>query len=327
VTIHAFSWWDVCDGCEKILSNHETLFPDPTIPLSYEIASRRRYQHDYPASSIIKTHAIPSTTDQKGWNAIWGSIKRYTKKTFQSDDEEELFWTTSKEGLEICKWLGQAFKETTIGLDGRAKKGKMSDILTFYKSMQPEETQALEKLLTYLKDKNWDLSCWYRGPQFPNGVQPKWKRHWKQLIMPHFAWEIVDDYPVDDDNSRCDMCGNKNLETIYLVFHPKFHVSGKFLNFSKEEKELTESALGYTHDTPFANLPSPLQNKRKQSLGVGSECVQVLQSSKEEIEEYFERKGGQKIEAKTQEQAERLAANDLLDAEERKIRNSKKKKR
>lgn len=329
ITVHAFSWWDVCDGCESSLSSHKP--PDfAEFGLSYKIAARRRYQHDYPEDSLVSAYALPTTIDEQAWKAIWSALSRYTKKKFENDDQKNIFWTTTKDGLEICKWLGQAFRETITGLDGRSKKLKKEDILTFYKSMQPDQTHDLEELLSYLQNKNWDLSCWYRGPNFPSRIQPKWKRHWKHQVVPHFGWEEVNDFKLEELAGHCEMCGYEGLNNVFLVFHPKFHASKKFLSLPIEDQVLKERDLGFTSQSRVSDLPIPLQRKRKQSLSVGSECIKALLLTKQDLDDWRDRHTEEQTEANTNWEVERLEAYDILDNIEKNLKktgNKKKRKR
>ena len=329
VTIHAFSWWDVCNDCERILSNHKP--PEiAEFDLSYKIAARKRYNHAYPDDSLVKDYALPVTIEEKAWATIWTALSRYTGKKFSDDEEKETFWTTTKDGLEVCKWLGQAFRETITGLDGKLNPLKKGDILSFYKAMEPEKTQALEELLSYLQEKNWDLSCWYRGPNFPSRIQPKWKRYWKHQVVPHFGWEEVNDFKHEDLAGHREMCGYDGLNNVYLIFHPKFHASNKYLSLPKEDQELKERELGFTSQSRFSDLPPSLQQKRKQSLSVGSECIKALISSREDIDEWRDRHTEEETEANTNWEVERLKSYDVLDMAEKNLKEveyTKKRKR
>ncbi|MBA3814571.1 MAG: hypothetical protein H0X26_08855 [Alphaproteobacteria bacterium] len=322
LTIHAFSWWDVCDHCEELLSSHKPPI-EANFELSYKIAARKRYTHAYPNTSIVEDYALSKTVEGKAWKAIWESLAPYTGKDFAN----EIFWTKTKDGLEISKWLGQAFRETIKGLDGKAKVTKKGDILAFYTAMQPHKTQDLENLLSYLQDKNWDLSCWYRGPNFPSPFQSKWKRHWQQQIVPHFGWERVTGYQIKEKKraDHCQMCGYEGLMNVYLIFHPKFHASNTFLSLPEEDQKLTEHACGYTFESRVCDFPLPLKQKRKQSISVGSECIQYLCLSKEKIEEWHE--NHPEAEDNTKWEVDRLASYDALDKAEKNLKGSEKKSR
>lgn len=258
ISIKCFSWWAVCNGCDKRLSDHGRLLFEKNLltskdHLSYEIIARRHYGHAYPSSSLIKKAIyvghLGETIEKRNWDTIWQTISTYTTKEFKKKKEKRLFWTTTKEGLEVCKWLGQAFRENIYRLDGRKSKiGEKGDILKFYREKEArekgQEDQQLKKfrrLLTYLSKKNWDLSCWYFSP-YPGGpIQQKWKRHWNQVIMPHFNWEEIaieegsgtdeeeDDKSKEANPRTCQMCGYEGLERQYVVFHEKFGVSDKYL--------------------------------------------------------------------------------------------------
>lgn len=351
LTIDAFSWWDVCNKCEKKLSAHKELLGND-VSLTYKIAAYKPYKKAYPPISCVNHTRIPYNTEQKAWEALWGCISKYTEKSFKNEKKKRRFWTKTHEGLEVCKWLGQAFSERAIALDGRETLEKEGAILSLYKKEQPKKLKALKNLLSYLYDKNWDLSCWYKGPQYPDKVQPKWKRHWKQVCLPHFGWEEVhaiekkkeekdkrkgrkkrgDWQPIEfedreDWKGDCEMCGYEGIENVYRVFHPKLHGSKTFLSFSEKEQKEREGSLGYTHETPLAALSAPLQKKRLQSLCVGSECVKTLTLEKKAIKEWRKSKNGKEIDSKTRQQAKRLRQNDRVDEFEKGLRQTKKRKK
>lgn len=350
LTIDAFSWWEVCNECEKKLSSHQELLGED-VSLSYKIAAHKPYKKDYPLTSLVENRRIAGKHEEKALGALWGCISKYTKKSFKQKKKRK-FWTKTHEGLEVCKWFGQAFAEREIALDGRETLGKEGAMLSFYKKKQPKKVKALKTLLSYLYNENWDLSCWYKGP-FPYPIQYNWKKHWKQVCVPHFGWEDVHSIekkkekndkrrgrrpaherqtPKFDDKKdwkgNCEMCGKEGIENVFRIFHPKLHGSKKFLNFTPAEQKQRESSLRHiTHKTPLAELAKPLQKKRLQSLCVGSECVKYLTLKKKAIEEWRECKGDEEIDSKTREQAKRLRENDLLDEAEKGFRQSKKRKK
>lgn len=344
LTIHAFSWWEVCNMCEGTLSNHKDLL-GPEVSLSYKILACKPYNIQYPPASCVENNIIQHKEENKAWRDLWGKINYYTEKKFENSKEKRKFWTETYEGLEVCKWFGQAFSEREIGLDGRRTKAKEGSILTFYEEQQPQKIKILHKLLSYLRDKNWDLSCWYKGPRFVDKVQPKWKKHWKQVCVPHFGWEevhyvgkkkeegdkrkgrrklqdrqVIEFEDKKDWNGNCEMCGYEGIENVYRIFHPKYHGSEKFLKLSKEEQREQECSQGFTHETLIAELPLHLQKKRLQSLCVGSECVKVLSFKKSDIDEWRENKNDEVTASKTHEQAKRLQQNDRLDQAEKGLR-------
>lgn len=314
LSIHAFSWWDVCTGCEEYLASHRPLLLPPGLTLSYKIAASRRYHHTYPSGSILEEARVSLNEERGAWNKIWSKVSEYAQNSFESIERKEHFWTSTREGLEICKWLGQAFVENTVTLKERkSKPSKKGDILRFYREMTGEETQLLEDLLSYLREKNWELSCWYRQP-YPDTVQPIWKRYWRQLVIPHFGWEDVEDMKLEEGGTDyCQMCGNEDLHQVFWVFHPKFRVSESFLSFPKEQQTLREKECGYTLDTPIDELPPVLQKKRKQWLQVGSECVQVLGLSREDLETWREKHLDKEHKAKWEERDKREEDNEALD--------------
>lgn len=339
LTINVFSWWDVCNKCEKKLSAHkEPLGND--VSLTYKIAAYKPYKKDYPPISCVDHTRIPYTKEKKAWEDLWGIISKYTDKSFKNEKKKKRFWTKEHEGLEVCKWLGQAFSERTIALNGRETLEKEGSIFSLYRQEQPKKVKALKNLLSYLYDKNWDLSCWYKGP-YPVPVQKNWKKHWKQVCVPHFGWEEVHviekkkeekGQPIEfedreDWEGSCEMCGHEEIGNVYRVFHRKLHGSKKFLSFSKNEQKEREGPLGYTHETPLTSLSAPLQKKRLQALCVGSQCVQTLTLEKKAIKKWREHKNDKEIASKTRQQAKRLRQNDMLDEAEKGLRKTKKRKK
>lgn len=260
ITIKCFSWWAVCNSCEKnILSTHGNLLVENNIlksqeQLSYQIIARRRYTHAYPSRSAIqKTLYLGNKGDvieQTSWKKIWAKIVNYTEpylnEKMSTGAEQEIFWTETKEGLEVCKWLGQAFRENIYDLNGnKARPGKKGDVLHYYNGkyyVKEEELERLKQLLVYLEEKNWELCCWYRSP-YPSGgqtshgnaIEQTWKKHWNQVIIPHYNWQ-VHDYEENEGGSEedeeeqddCQMCGYEKLKNYYIVSHNKIKMSDKY---------------------------------------------------------------------------------------------------
>jgi hypothetical protein len=321
--ILAYSWWEVCNGCENTLTNHKTFIPNEMV-LSYEVSATRRYHHRYPESSIVQQARVSSTYEAEAWDRIWGKVTEYVDR-FENPEEKKRFWTQTKDGLELCKWLGQAFVENAVTLEGReAKASKKGDILKFYQEMVEEDTQKLQSLLDYLRQENWDLSCWYKG-RCPDPVQPKWKHYWRQIVIPHFGWQVVGVFQDKENNSYCEMCGKTDVVNISLVFHPKFRVLEHFLKLPEEEQKMTKSEDSLT--VPFYQLPSFQQTKRRQSLHVGSECVKVLTWPKKQIEKWLKENPHAVVDAKWREQSERQAENDSLEEAEKGLKERLKKKK
>lgn len=322
LTINAFSWWDACNSCETLLTKHRTLFAPKGITISYHIAAKRRYKHWYPTTTAVHLARIMQDFETPAWTKLWAKVTEYSQKTFPTSKAKKQFWTKTKQGLEICKWLGQAFVENTVTLAGRtAIPGRKGDILRLYAEMAEEETEELRELLDYLREKNWDLSCWYRQ-NYPSPVQRVWKRNWDQFVMPHFGWEDVNDYRQEEPD-ECQMCGNPDVLNMHWIFHPKFRVSDRFLKRPKEEQKMNERSHGYTIQTSPDELPEVLLQKRRQSLCVGSECVKVLTLTKEEIEKWREEHPDDVIEDKRLGIEEREQANELIDDLERSLRKNK----
>ncbi len=327
LTVYAFSWWDVCNGCDEILTKHQLLLNklNPPAKIQYKIAATRRYKHHYPQGSVVEGARILDFYETKAWELIWGKVSEYVNKSFPSEDEKDTFWTKTKDGLELCKWLGQTFAENVVGPDGRkAIALKRGDILRHYQEITEEDTEGLESLLTYLREKNWELSCWYRH-HFPDIIQKKWKKHWHQLVIPHFGWEVVQDFH-NESSDDCEMCGYKGIFNTTWIFNSKYRVSKKFLDFSEDEQRLREP-LGEGINIPFDELPPVLQQKRKQSLCVGSECVQVLCCTREDIEKWRIDNPDEDIEARWHEMDERMTNDELLEKAEKELKKRQKEKK
>ena len=314
LTIYAYSWWEICDGCENKLSTHNNLFNMNT-PLTYKIAASRRYRHHYPVTSVVTNYLVPSIQEKHAWKIIWTALLNYANKQFENEAAKEKFWTQTKEGLEISKWLGQAFIENTVAPNGRKEKPlSKGDVLKFFAEENEQEINTINLLLTYLRKKNWELSCWYKPPYYPESVQKKWKQYWRQLVIPHFGWEVVyeSDKSGDDLDAHCEMCGNTHIRQFFLVFHSKFRLSDQSL-------PSTQSAQ--------ATADFILQQKRKQSLCVGSECVKVLISSYGFIKEWRRKYSYEQQELKWAELESREADNEKLDAAERQLAKRAKRSR
>jgi hypothetical protein len=324
ITIYAFSWWDVCDSCEeKYLGKHQFLLnkhldsPGSKIKLSYKIAASRNYQHHPGFRSIVESTRVSATLEPPAWKETWASVLKYVRKPFENDEAKEKFWTRTKEGLEVCKWLGQAFVENTVLPNvGRAKYLKKGDVLKYYAKVDPSENEELNRLLGYLRQENWELSCWYRSPKYVNRIQGAWKINWRQIVMPHFGWEEVFQGKADIE-SICEMCGNDDVWNISLIFHPKFRVSTKFLNLSEQDQEMR--AADHKIEPSPRNLPEPLQQKRKQSICVGSECVKVLTYLRDNIGPWLEKNPWEAREAKRKELDERVANDELIEQLDKKL--------
>ncbi|AIK96925.1 hypothetical protein [Candidatus Odyssella acanthamoebae] len=321
LTVEAFSWWDVCNECEKILTIHRTLLPN-NISLSYKIAARRRYNSSYPAGTVIEATRIKKNYENMVYKDIQKKVLEFAAKEFTDEKEKERFWAKSKSGLELSKWLGQAFIENRYTLEGRKmRSSKKGDILAF--EMSESDRENFKTLISYLRDTNWELSCWYQIT-FPSQVQPKWKRHWKQLVIPHFGWELVTEVESEDP-VVCQMCGYPEAYNISLIFHPKFNVSQKFLSLSPRDQKLRESDwkekenIKEDKKIEWDALPLSLKQKRKQSLAVGSQCVQVLLYNKKDIEGWKQRRSADEQEAKLLERDEKLAADELMSKADKNI--------
>lgn len=324
LTIYAFSWWDVCTECEQRLTKQHATLPH-NIELSYKIAASRRYRHTYPSNTAIQEARIPSEEESVAWDGIWSRVSEYARKEFESPEEMEDFWTSTKDGLELCKWLGQAFEENkSTPAERTAPPSKKGDILRFYHAMTGEETRELEALLFYLREVNWDLSCWYRPP-YPSSVQRPWKKYWRQLVMPHFGWEEVKEAKVMEGGAtpHCEMCGHEDLHEVFFVFHPKFHVSARFLSLPKEEQAMRERDCGHAK-TPTTELPPSLRKKRRDWLKVGSKCVETLELTRGGLKEWEEDNPREERDRKWKERDEREAAYEALEKAEKELKAKEK---
>ncbi len=324
--IHAFSWWDVCNTCERRLTAHHRDLLPSNMRLFYQVAGMRRYSHIYPRDTFIQEARIPLSEEDRAWTQIWAKVSEYARKEFESAEDKEVFWTETKDGLELCKWLGQAFEENTRTIGERSSSPcKKGDILKFYKTMTGEDTRELAQLLEYLRDVNWDLSCWYKTP-YPFGVQRPWKKYWRQVVIPHFNWEEIKESKVmeeSDELPHCEMCGHESLRQVFYVFHPKYRVSGGFLSLSKEEQAMSERSSGYSR-TATIHLPLSLKKKRRDWLKVGSECVQTLVTTHEKLIEWERKHPREERDRKWRDLDERQALDEAREKAERELREKRK---
>ncbi|WP_038462849.1 HU family DNA-binding protein [Candidatus Odyssella acanthamoebae] len=284
LTINAFSWWEVCDSCNNnYLAKHQKLCANQGIGgLIFNIGATRKYAHHYPPATTIMGYRVPQTQEGRAWDEIWSKLKTYVHKYPNNTDEKQKFWTKTAAGLELCKWLGQAFVENTRPLERMAvMPNKRGDILKFYNEMREEDTEDLQNLISYLREENWDLSCWYKYP-YAESIQGKWKQHALQIVMPHFGWKILHEFDAEYGDSQCEMCGNEDVFHMSLVYHSKHQVTKKLLELTKEEKLRDEL---FPLGTPFDELSESMQKKRRQSLLVGSNCVSVLQIRRGQLDE------------------------------------------
>lgn len=332
VTINAFSWWEVCNTCEDRLSQHQALLPEG-VQLTYKVAASRRYNHHYPLLTPIMGYRIPYAREITARQKIWGKVLECVRKEFPDEEEKSKFWTETFEGLELCKWLGQTFVESEISSTGTmAQLSNREDVLKINKEASPQEIRELTELITYLRDVNWDLSCWYKPPTFFDEIQKRWRTHWRQVVLPHFDWEIV--YQTSKENmletpDECEMCGCEEVRFPLLVFHPKHRVSKTFLALPREQQKLR--AAPDELFKPPSDLADPLRQKRKQSISVGSTCVGFLQSSQEELDKWRQSHPDADRDERWERNARReIADRDLEKAEkelEKKWKSTSKKKK
>lgn len=308
--IHAYSFWQVCDSCEELLSDHSKEVPN----LTYHVAASRRYSHDYPSNTVVSLARVPQSKEKSIWQEVWSSILIYARKRFVSKKAKHRFWTQTKEGLEVCKWMGQAFVENQVSpKEKKAKPLSRGDVLGYYANVTKKESIELKGLLEYLRKVNWDLSCWYKPPRYPSPVQRQWKRYWRQLVIPHFDWERVLEHnpkKVEISEATCEMCGYSDLKKVYLIFHPKFRVSESFLNKPLKYQETSGEPF---LDKTFQNVPLAIQEKREQSLCVGSECVKTLLLDKEDLKDWRKKNPLKKEEERFSRINEREEQNEKID--------------
>lgn len=318
LNINAFSWWDLCDGCHHILGKHKDLVPAGHI--SYNIASYRRYKHTYPSNEFLSWRQVPSTVETQVWGQIQSKSLEYARKTFDDNEAKEKFWSNSVEGLEICKWLGQAFEQNAVtDEDKPAKNKKKGDVLKFYREMNEDDRKILKNLIEFLKQVNWDLSCWFKH-HYVHKLQTNWRRHWRHMVMPHLNWKLG--RVISVSNEQCQMCGHKGLAEHHEIFHPKHQVSAKFLQLSPEEQNEEEPI----EDTTKKNekIPVSVELKRKRSIWVGSECVRVVQMTKKEHDEWMIKN---KILDKRKDKEEKYALEYQLEQAEKELKLKETEKR
>ncbi len=307
--IQAFSWWDVCDNCHTRLGKLKDRLPR-SVSLNYEVVSCRRLKHTYQVANNFRLFRAAQVPEQQAWNTIWARVQHYVNSYPDHDTpEKKEFWSTTKGGLEVCKWLAQAFSEDSTSSKKRGPKG---DVLRYFDETNQGQVGKLKELLVYLKAVNWDLSCWFRDIPY-DGVQPKWGRHWCQVVMPHFDWKIIDHLDDQSAQSTCQMCGKRRIRHVSRVYHPKYRVS---------KTRLSELTYNQRSAETLDSLTESDKKGRKRALWVGSECVQVLRTTKEEIDKW--REGPYKEQKEKMDQDRALEEAMQLEKEKKKEKNKKK---
>lgn len=320
LVIEAFSWWEVCDQCGIKLENQKILCEQQygITNFSYRVSAAQKYKPFY-TGDVVQRYRTPQDKEAAVWKEIWKKVEEVVKLHPDDNKQKKYFWTKTAMGLELCKWLGQAFQENLYTLESKtAHPARRGDILKFYNAIPTEDKVSLGRLLDYLRDKNWELSCWYKAPYLPNlaGRQILWKKHAKQVVIPHFGWELVSSFKDEDKNHHCQMCGQQNLVNINWVYHPKFRVNKKFLNLPEEVQNTKESDLNFTIESPYDDLPDVLKLKRRQSLVVGSDCLEVLELSKYGLQEYKGSKTDERLEIVFKNQNAKHNEDDALEISE-----------
>ena len=299
IAIDAFSWWDVCDGCYK----HNLPSKLGSIPIAYRIKSARPYRNSYRDTESFKSRVLVNAEERenKSWLSLWDKIKELSHKKFPDEDSKRVYWTATFTGIELTKWLGQAFVENKT-------PGKKGDVLRHYQELESTDKDQLQGLIDYLKEENWELSCWYSHP-FPRGpIQKKWKKHWLELVMPHFGWrEVLSDHLESD--TTCEMCGCEKARKISYIYHQKYR-SAKCSAGSNE-------AIRFSGD-PLPPKSEELRKFKVKSLVVGSKCIETLILTKEQL------KSPRKVAA---EQAKRDKSYFDLDMAEKELKKKAAEKR
>lgn len=303
LTIDAYSWWEVCDTCEGYFPELTTIARYAGIPnVVYNIYASQSYAHEY-ENDALNQIIISKNQDQQVWQEIWSKVQALVDQDRQDPQERKRFWTKTAKGLELTKWLGQAFVENRFMPDGRyAQPEDRGDLLQFFTQLTHEATtkkkagkivKKFQDFILYLSEVNWDLSCWYRLPCFSQ-AQMNWKKYHNQRVEPHFDWVLVDSYRDENASTVCQMCGKKGIVEASLVYHRKYNISAKGLNLSRE-------------------LSQDNQTMRTQSIIVGSDCLESLERNEEEIKEWRNSHPLILSEEKAIDNANTKAAYDKLD--------------
>lgn len=309
--LFCFSWWDVCDECFEDLSSLASYLKRRISATHFHVASRRRYSHSIRNNDILSSFCVSGTEEKTAWKEVWWKVQEYASRDFPSDEEKEKFWTKSVEGLEICKWIGQAFVENKHDVLGTRLSVKDGDFLKHYEEFTREDPKCLSDLIEYLTEKNWDLSCWY-SHHVPHNLQKSWKKNWHHIVVPHFSWSLVAQFEDDCGDNICEMCGHEDITTLYWLYHPKFKLSQEFFGLPEEDQTRTEKDYGFSLETKFEALLPHFQKARRQSLVVGSKCQKVLQASRQDLDEWRKKHSAKDLKRKkhsvneNQEQYSRL---------------------
>ncbi len=284
-SVRAFSWWCPCDECHNLLTGGRNN------QASYEISYARHYDHRYETSPQFQFGEICDyyQREEAVGQDIWQKLMRVVNKPFSTKQEKRAYWGGSYDGICLSKWLAQVFLDD-MDEEEKQEEGPVSspplptlNLQKFSSSLADVDVtqqKKISKLVSYLRKVNWEFSCWYKDI-FPSSVQPKWKRHWRGAILPHFAWEMVGE-ERDESGQECEMCGYKGIKDLLYVYHPK-HTPSQKMHVSK-------------------------QYKKKKALVVGSECVRILTSSKEQVDEKQQeaiKKKNKEIEKKKEKEREK----------------------
>ena len=80
-------------------------------------------------------------------------------------------------------------------------------------------------LYAYLKDVNWELSCWYRKEQV-DSIQKKWIENWNGVVIPHFDWCCQEEEHLEEEHTGiCQMCGKDDLTNVCHMVQKKYDMS------------------------------------------------------------------------------------------------------
>lgn len=265
--VHAFSWWDVCDGCHAQLP-----YEYAGVPLFYKIVSSRPYEKHYKRTPEFQFSFLKGIKQERKevlkdtFDRIMGLAQLYDD---QPKKEKKAFWTTYP-GVEAAKWLGHTFH-------------RENPLLKEYLGSIPESSvKSLEDLLSYLKKENWELSCYQKKPR-TFSIQKAWESHWGQRVIPHFGWTSVAETLLEERNGVCEMCGKEGLADISFVYHSKHRGTAPTTTGGEEQGDgsgddeldifIRESRIDFSEKNA----------RRKKSLTVGSECVKYMTVTKTKV--------------------------------------------
>lgn len=276
-TIRAFSWWDVCDACFSRLTALREVLPEG-FSLRYEIVSHRHYSHNHQPSPEFRESRAYQIPEQQSWDTIWQKVMLLARAFSTNMERKKEYWTKTKDGLEICKWLAQAFAQQNV----KRKIASKGEVSKYFQGISEVDSGAFWAFMEYLREENWDLSCWYKDIPY-NVIQRAWDSQWSRVVMPHFNWSCIFHWEDTGLRGECDMCGKEGLRHTYWVYHPKYRVGKARLS---EATLIFREASPDFNPTGFFDLHPEEWKRRKRSLVVGGECLKKLETDKETIDEW-----------------------------------------